>query len=208
MNKKGFTLVEVLAVIVLLGAVLLIVIPNITGSFTKAKKELFYDNVLKIYTESTNTYLVDNSSKEFCVGSDAVIKRINIDNDDIYYQVIVDSYGAVKELRVSDGEYYYYLNKSNMKKSDIDKDNIQENNMSIICDDSAIVYDIKFTKYTLNGLATDRDYADLYAQLGGTYDAEIICENGSRYTYDYTNRKFNIEELVVPDSCTLNFKTK
>lgn len=32
-NKKGFTLVEVLAVIVLIGALMLIVVPNITGIF-------------------------------------------------------------------------------------------------------------------------------------------------------------------------------
>lgn len=32
-NKRGFTLVEVLAVIVLIGALMLIIVPNITGVF-------------------------------------------------------------------------------------------------------------------------------------------------------------------------------
>ena len=39
MNKKGFTLVEVLAVIVLLGLLVGIAVPNILRSQTKAKEK-------------------------------------------------------------------------------------------------------------------------------------------------------------------------
>ena len=43
MKKKGFTLVELLAVIAILSILVIIALPNIVGMFTKAKKDLFLD---------------------------------------------------------------------------------------------------------------------------------------------------------------------
>lgn len=206
MNKKGFTLVEILAVIVLIGAVMLLIIPNITKNFKDAQKELFYDNLLKIYTEATNTYLVDNSSRRFCVGSDTTIKTLNIDNSEFYYDVEVDSYGSVKSIRVANDDYYFYLNKTGMKKSDLNKSAIQSNGLNVYCDDSTIAYDLTFTDYTLDGASTNTDFATLYSALGTDYDAEVSCRNGSVFTY--SNGKIDLEELSIPDYCTVNFITK
>ena len=50
MKKKGFTLIEVIAVIALVSLLLLLVVPNITESYKKSQKKIFYDNVLGIYT--------------------------------------------------------------------------------------------------------------------------------------------------------------
>lgn len=41
MNTKGFTLVELLAVIVILAIILLIAVPNVMGIIEKAKKDAF-----------------------------------------------------------------------------------------------------------------------------------------------------------------------
>ena len=42
MKKKGFTLVELSAVIAILSILVIIALPNIVGMFTKAKKDLFF----------------------------------------------------------------------------------------------------------------------------------------------------------------------
>ena len=49
-NKKGFTLVELLAVIVILAIILAIAIPGISGIINRAKKGVFESNVKMIIT--------------------------------------------------------------------------------------------------------------------------------------------------------------
>jgi type IV pilus assembly protein PilA len=49
-NKKGFTLVELLAVIVILAIILAIAVPSISGMITNSKKSAFEANVKMIIT--------------------------------------------------------------------------------------------------------------------------------------------------------------
>lgn len=135
MNKKGFTLVEIIAVIALIGALMLLVVPSITSSYKKAQKNLFYDNVLSIYNSATTTYLYNsdegNTNKNFCDSSNP----INIEVPDEYkYSVTVDSYGSVNKITVSNGELLFTLSKTNMKKSDIKKDSIEESTATVTCE--------------------------------------------------------------------------
>ena len=50
MNKKGFTLVELLAVIAILALLVIIALPNVLSMFNNAKKDLFL-------TEAKNVFL-------------------------------------------------------------------------------------------------------------------------------------------------------
>ena len=50
--KKGFTLVEILAVLALLSAIMIIIIPNITNSSLKAKEKMYEtkkESIIKAY---------------------------------------------------------------------------------------------------------------------------------------------------------------
>ena len=47
MNKKGFTLVELLAVIAILALLVIIALPNVLSMFNNAKKDLFYNRSKK-----------------------------------------------------------------------------------------------------------------------------------------------------------------
>lgn len=205
MNKKGFTLVEILAVILLISAVMLLVVPNVISSFKSAKKELFYDNLMKIYNEATNTYLADGTSKRFCAGKDTIIRSLGLDSDNIYYDVEVDNFGNVISIKVTDGEYYYSLTPGSViKKSDIDKSEIESGDNTLYCYSGG--YDITFTDYTLDGQGTTIPFTTLYEGLGTSYEAEVTCNNGSKYIY--SDNKIVLQELVVPDFCKVNFTTK
>ncbi len=57
MNKKGFTLMELLAVIVVLAIVSMITIPIITDTVNDSKKEAFKDTALGILNTAKQTYL-------------------------------------------------------------------------------------------------------------------------------------------------------
>ena len=47
-NKKGFTLVELLAVIAILAVILLLIVPNIVDMFNNGKKDAFIRQVQSV----------------------------------------------------------------------------------------------------------------------------------------------------------------
>lgn len=141
-NKKGFTLVEVLAVIALIGALLLLVVPTISTSFKKAQKNLFYDNLLSLYGSATTTYLYNASegdtTKTFCHNGD---HKLGVDlNEEVQYTITVDGFGQVVEMHVTDTRFKFEITKQNMQKSDIDKDAIEDGALEIDCSAGTISY--------------------------------------------------------------------
>ena len=59
-NKKGFTLIELIAVIIIIGLVALIAIPFFTGSFEDFKKN-FYNNLSTTFLSGGKEFFADNS---------------------------------------------------------------------------------------------------------------------------------------------------
>ena len=57
MSKKGFTLVELLAVIAILAILVIIALPNILKMFNNAKKDIFLTEAKNIYKEVTKKYI-------------------------------------------------------------------------------------------------------------------------------------------------------
>ncbi len=58
MNKKGFSLVEMLLVLVLMAIVSMIILPNIS-KMTSSSKEKEIEGYLKILEENLNLYVID-----------------------------------------------------------------------------------------------------------------------------------------------------
>ena len=114
MNKKGFTLVELLAVIVLLGLILVITMTNGFGIFNKAKSginQIEEDNLI----EAAKVFLVDVDN-EFvtnwptgCTSKDMFLSGCNVEVDYIinnYMDKIPESCDTSKFLKLSI-EYIY-----------------------------------------------------------------------------------------------------
>lgn len=59
MNKKGFTLVEVIAVIAILALIIILVAPNLGSSSMNAKQKS-YDTKVKLIEDSAIMYVQDN----------------------------------------------------------------------------------------------------------------------------------------------------
>lgn len=75
MNKKGFTMIELLAVIVVLGIVLIITFPNISDIFKGSKlksEEAFMDRI----SQSIDSYVTLNSSNITFEKQDGTFKKV------------------------------------------------------------------------------------------------------------------------------------
>ena len=59
MNKKGFTLVELLAVIAILALLVLVAVPNVLGMFNNAKKDTFATETKDMVRIAQQQYLAD-----------------------------------------------------------------------------------------------------------------------------------------------------
>ena len=56
-NRKGFTLVELLAVIVILAIIMIIAIPSVLGTLTTARQKTFVEYVTRVYKAGQEQYL-------------------------------------------------------------------------------------------------------------------------------------------------------
>lgn len=67
-NKKGFTLVELLAVIVILAVIILIAINAVLPQMAKARKNSFADEVMNYGNGAVNKYVSDNADEDDTTG--------------------------------------------------------------------------------------------------------------------------------------------
>lgn len=73
-NNRGFTLVELMAVIIILGIIAVIAYPLVTGTISKSKKKLSTEQINVIY-DAANMYAVKNGPDECgCVTIDNLQK--------------------------------------------------------------------------------------------------------------------------------------
>ena len=109
MNKKGFTLVEVLAVIILLGLIAAILIPNYNKTIEKSKKNSFKES-LNGLVRTIENYVANNPNEIVQYKQEFTnIFSIELDADNInqlesgYF--IIDDNNQVELLNVYNGRY-------------------------------------------------------------------------------------------------------
>ena len=86
-NKKGFTLVELLAVIVILGVLLLVAVPSVTTIQTKAKQNAADDQALMVL-KAIETCNMAETDVDFCDTTDlASYYEGSTDAADLSYSV-------------------------------------------------------------------------------------------------------------------------
>ena len=131
MNKKGFTLVELLAVIAMLAILILLVTPNILKMFNEGKESVFVQQAQRVM-EASNTKFMSVSLKKpgayiFTNLKDATgdnVENLNLTNDSVTYCVKMNNEGNVTYLHVSSDTYSIKTeNTKGIKIDDISKTN-------------------------------------------------------------------------------------
>ncbi len=120
MKKKGFTLVELLAVIAILAILVIIALPNIMSLFNEAKKNSFTNEIKEIYKTAQNQWMTDSmiETKQISYGRytsalSCMEKELQLSGrTQLSYGITVDKGGNVIDFVATDGTYYYDFNGS------------------------------------------------------------------------------------------------
>lgn len=129
MKKKGFTLVELIAVIALLSIVMLLIVPNVANYLNSSKKTLFYDNVVNMFKSATTTFMYQDDPTNTTFSNNGVKLDVDVESEYVY-TIKVNNYGEVISIDVNNGVYSYNKSSSDinegLNKSDIKLEDVKE----------------------------------------------------------------------------------
>ena len=121
MKKKGFTLVELLAVIAILAVLVIIALPNVLKMFRNAKQNTFANEVQNLVRSAEDKYLTSSLSSGNNTCFDSKTNPLDMTGrDNINYLIKLSSKGKVIEVKVIDDSYQLLIdNESGINKADI-----------------------------------------------------------------------------------------
>ena len=111
-DRKGFTLVELLAVIAILAILVIIALPNVMGMFNNAKKSSFVTECKRIFKVGEETFVNDSlyeqTEKEYAKCDTCTQKQLDLSGrKNINYYIKFNKGGKVVKFYVTDGDYQY-----------------------------------------------------------------------------------------------------
>ena len=154
-NNKGFTLVELLAVIVILAIIMIIAIPAVLQVMQTARRKSFIEYAMKVTGEAQKVYLTDQMT--YNTGS-CVLYNIKTDlglnnTGDYDGYVVVKNTNDKQKIYITlhDNEYMIYgVEQNSLDEAEVQKynsnENLSKNNILSIAD--CATYTIKTTTTT------------------------------------------------------------
>ena len=128
MKKKGFTLVELLAVIAILAILVIIALPNVMGMFNQAKENSFTTEIKEIYKQAQQQWISDSMMSTTTIsyyrynktasGTTTAVSGATLSGSDgikltgrtqLEYYITIDKSGKVTAYYATDGSYQYYF---------------------------------------------------------------------------------------------------
>ena len=135
MKKKGFTLVELLAVIAILAILVIVAMPNVLGMFGEAKVNTFVTEVQK-YMDTAKTAFVQKSFSEpsktlvfmsgpatdmpsiDAGGSNTHAGKLDMDGSKEYY-IVMDRHGNFQRVMIWDESLCFNAVRNGLEKNDV-----------------------------------------------------------------------------------------
>ena len=219
MKNKGFTLVELLAVIAILAILVIIALPNVLRMFNDAKKNSFLTEAKTVYSEAGKKYISDNitspSNNEhiYCKSKTDSLNPLSLSGRGINYYIKTDSNGNVNTIVVWDDTRYIAKKDSKIDVTSLtESKDITDNIKNATCDNilevSGLVKKIDYS-FTENDLLIDindnisisfKDSVNINVLNSVKYKVDLFSKDYSDYQSDVT-----IYEETSTDK-TNNFK--
>ena len=99
MKKKGFTLVELLAVIAILAILVILALPNVMNMYVRAKKNTFLTEAQNVLKESSNKFIQEGmSGNKINVVSNSK-NPLNLTGEKIKNYISEEEYNNIQKMR-------------------------------------------------------------------------------------------------------------
>ncbi len=120
-SKKGFTLVELLAVIAILAILVIIAIPNVLNLYRNARENVFVNEVQNIIRTSQQAYVTNSLTNKSKTCFDSKTNPLDVDaKSSLKYKVELSNNGKIISIQVMDNNYQLIkTNASDIKRDDI-----------------------------------------------------------------------------------------
>lgn len=185
-NEKGFTLVELLATVVILGIIMLVAVPNVTGIIYKNRANTYVEDAKKLTTLAEYKMRVNNNTIQKPSDGQCIIMDLSyLDNAEFEDPpnggdyLLNDSFVIIKR----DGnEYKYYTQIIEKFKSTY---------RGVLLNDSKNLYEDGATNLVSNATSSDlienmadgaKDTLDYLAYVQ-KFDSSFTCTNGLLAVY-------------------------
>ena len=218
-NNKGFTLVELLAVIAILAILVIIALPNVLKMFNDAKKNSFLTEAKTVYSEAGKKYISDsitspsNNEHIYCKSKTDSLNPLSLSGRGINYYIKTDSNGNVNTVVVWDDTRYLAKKDSKIDVTSLTEskditDDIKNATCDNILEASGLVKKIDYS-FTENDLLIDindnisisfKDSVNINVLNSVKYKVDLFSKDYSDYQSDVT-----IYEKTSTDK-TNNFK--
>ncbi len=131
MKKKGFTLVELLAVIAILAILVIMALPAVLNMFTQARIDTFQNEVRTVYRTAQQNYLL-NGGAEIIRGTGSGCTKLDMTgNANLQYYIKIDGNGKVKKLQATNGTYHYTTGTNEIDDISIDGIVVNKNQTAV-----------------------------------------------------------------------------
>ena len=205
-NRKGFTLVELLAVIAILAILVIIALPSVINMYNKAQKQTFLTEARNVYREAEKKFLANSiSGKNTKVFNSEDSTKLDMNGKKLQYCVVLNNSGKVSDMKVSNGKWVASLNGKAIDEltiDDLEDGNLDDYECTSATDESCFDY-ITYDESEDGTLAiTIEDATKCKNYLMSNYtditeeNATTLC-NGNIY---YENGVKSIHQLAMTNS--------
>ena len=121
MKNKGFTLVELLAVIAILAILVIIALPNVLKMFNQAKKDTFLTEAKTVYKEISKKYISETMRGNKINIISNTNNKLDLESNNLKYNIKLKGDGSIKKFQVSNGTYCLSGKFNNLSELTTDK---------------------------------------------------------------------------------------
>ena len=196
-NKKGFTLVEVLAVIAILMVLVTLSVPRIRTIYDKAKENAFLTEFKNLERQITNKEVIAKMNKKKIVAiSSEDETSLDLSNKDFKYCIDLNKNGTFSRMQASDGKHYIEANRGDDINSFTSKNIIKGGYDKLRC----VFDENKSLKNVI--LANNKTYPDnkksdtVESENGIDFSKPASATNGIGLFYNYNSDDINSDGKV------------